>query len=463
MRARCLVSLALMAGCGRWGFDVPDGGSRDVGDAVPPAQTRILPVLGAVFVNDAAFDAAGNLAVIGDFAGSVTIGGMTMPTISAFQDIFLAVLDPTDTAIRLWTGGVTQLGVGQNLAWLPDGSIVTSGYFAGRLTNGGNLDAGSRQAALIATFEPAGTLNVAKHYGSSSNVQARGVAALGNRIAVVGLYSGSIDLGAGPITSTTSDNGFLATMDLDGTNVRDRAFTGNNDVFLNDVIFDPSGDVFLGGRFNATTDFGLGPVSPQPGGSSAFIGRFDANLAPRWVRTFGSASTLTNIELLPSGDCVAVGGIAGTIMIDGITVTTSGGGDGWVGRFAGGDGAAAWIRTLAGADNDSIPSVTVTSDHVVIAGQFGGTAQLAGARSFTSEGGIDGVIAGFDLDGALAWSTHVGGTGDLNVGFGGIAVDATGSVVAVPIAASGILTVDGQTVILGAADGAVLLVAIPPS
>lgn len=466
MCARRLLALAVLVGCGRFGFDsngTGDGGpgSGDARDSGPPAETRILPILGAGFVHDAAFDPAGNLAVIGDFMGNVTIGGMTMPTSAAAQDMFVAVLDPTSAATRLWTGGATQFGSGQNIAWLPDGSLAASGYFSGTLTNGGNLVAGSRQAALVATFDPAGTLAFSKHYGASSNVQARGSDATADRLAVVGIYSGSVDFGAGALPATAADNGFVATMDLGSTDVRSRAFTGGGDIYVNDVKLGPGGDVFLGGRFNATTDFGLAPISPQPGGSTAFVGRFDAQLVPRWVRTFGNAITVTNVEVFSNGDCVAVGELGGTIMIDGITVTKLGVRDGWVARFAGADGTVAWIRTLAGGSSGIIPSVTLTSDRVVIAGEFSGTVQVAGTQTLTSDGATDAVIAGLELDGTLAWTRQVGGTGSVVLGLGGISVDPTGTLVAVAVDASGELTVDGQAFTLGTTDGAVILVAIP--
>lgn len=462
MHRRCLLALAVTVGCGRFGFDASGGDGGDGGDAPLPAVTLVIPVGGATGVHDAVFGPNGGLAVVGNFAGSMTIGGMTQTTSATSQDVFVAVLDPGGLATWLWTGGVTALGSAQNVAWFADGSLAASGYFAGRLTNGGNLDAGSRQAAALMRFTPSGALAFARHYGGAANIQARGLATTVDQIGLAGLYNSSVDFGAGPLPSTTQDNGFIATMNASAADVSQRALLASADLYVNDIALSPSGDLYAVGRFNATTDFGLGPVAPEAGGSTGFVARYDAQLNLRWVRSFGNASPATSIRLLSNGDCIVAGEVGGTIAIDGIVITSAGDTDGWIARFAAADGAVAWIQTLAGTGYSAIESVAVHKDQIFLAAQFGDTVVLAGSETLVSQGALDAVVAELELDGTLAWSKQLGGTGTVDLGLGGMSVDPKGRHAAIALVYTGELLVEGQSFTAAGDSGAAILVAIPP-
>lgn len=452
---RWLCALAVTAGCGRLGFDATDNSAPDV---QVPAKPRVISLLGATVVHDAAFDPAGNVAVIGEYTTMISIGGLSASSVASSLDMFVAFVAPDGVAMRLWTGGVTDLASGQNLARLPDGSLVASGYFNGSLTRGGDLMSGARQAALQLRFDPAGDLVFARHYPGSGNVQFRGISATSSRVAVVGVYLGSTDLGAGALPETTVDNSFVATMDPAGGDVRSRALNATGDVFVNDIALAPNGDLCIGGRFRATTDFGAGPMSPT--GQSAFVARYDSQLTLQWVRTFGSGASTANVAILATGDCVGSGEFT-SLTIDGIVHPGAGDVDGWVGRFDVATGSAAWIRALAGTGRDNIPALAVHDDRIVLAATFTGSALLGDSRTLTSEGAADIVVGGFELDGAVAWTTQVGGTGDLDLGIGGMAIAPTGALAAITLAYSGELRVDGEA--FPAGGGAAVVVPIPPN
>lgn len=452
-----------MAGCGRFGFDVTGGDGAITTDVLPPAETLVIPVTGATGVNDAVFDPSGNLAIVGNFLSSVTIGGQSMTTAAANEDLFVAVVDPSGLARWLWTGGATVFGSAQNVAWFADGSLAASGYFSGRLTNGGGLDSGSRQAATLIRFAPSGAFTFARHYGGSSNVQARGVAVAADRIGLGGIYSSSVDFGAGPLPATTQDNSFIATMDAAAGDVRNRALLANGDVYVNDIAFGAGEDLYVVGRFTATTDFGMGPVNPEPAGSSGFVARYDMQLGLRWVRTFGESNTISSIRVLANGDAVVGGEVAGSIAIDSIALTSAGSTDGWVARFAATDGTVAWMRTITSTGLDSIKAVAVRDDRIFFAGSFSSTAQLASTQVLVSEGGLDLVVGELALDGSLAWSKQLGGTGQVSLGSGGMSVDATGRLAAIPVVYDGELLVEGQRLTTTSLTGAAIVVAIPPN
>src|SRR5690606_32944649 len=121
---------------------------------------------------------------------------------------------------------------------------------------------------------------------------------------------------------------------------------------VNDAALSPDGGLCITGRFNATTDFGGGPVSAS--GSTAFVASYDAQLGYRWARTFASGATGTNVAMMPDGDCVAAGTFRGTLSIDGNTRTSAGMDDVYVVRFDGATGAAEWLATAGGSEIDGV-------------------------------------------------------------------------------------------------------------
>lgn len=456
---RCCLAIALLlGGCGRWGFETgPDGGAPGGGEAgdVPPVEPQVTPItgIGDQQVFDVALGPDGAVALIGGYATTASIGATTVTTAAASNDLFLGVMEAGGTGRWLVTLGASTMGSGQNVAWDAD-AVIGGGYFAGTTSQIGPLSAGSGQDVVLLRYTSAGTLIGATGYGGSANTQLRGLDALGGTIAAVGVYSNTVDFGAGPLPSTSADNGFLVT-GLATTPVH-HAFTASSDVFVNDVAFDPAGGVCITGRFVATTDFGGGPVSP--GGSSGFVAKYDAGLGHRWVRVFGTSINGSAVAAAANGDCIAAGSSTEAISIDGLSTTSAGGDDVYVLRLEAAAGAASWLRTVTGALQDDVFGVeAVANDGVAIAGRFAGTTSFAG-QTVQAEGATDGYVMFLTGDGSLDRVEILGGSGSITSVVGGTGTDAAGTAVGVGLRFSGELRV-GTTVITAADDdGAVVVV-----
>jgi hypothetical protein len=461
VRAVVACLCATLGGCGRIAFD---GVGASAGGDGKPADEPLLITMSGVGDNaiyDVAFDPAGDLAFTGSYSSTVTFGSQTQTSVATGGfDLFVAAADRDGTPRWLRAGGATISSSGQNLGYLPDGGVVVGGYFAGTLTGAGSINSGSGQDALWLRLAADGSVIQTTHFGSSSNVQTRGLAVTSAGVATVGIYRGTVDFGAGALPATAADNGFVVTSDLLGGTVRDRAFNGGGDVYVNDVALGAGGEVCIVGRFQQTTDFGGGPVAS--GGSSGFVARYDGQLALRWARTFGSSTVAGGVAFAANGDCVAIGSFGATFTLDGLTASLAGTADGWVARFESTTGTATWLHTLGGTGDDLAFAVaTYPPDRIAIAGRFEGSADLAGL-AVQAEGVTDGYVLGLSGDGNVIWSQLLTGSGTVPTDISGMATDATGTSLALAFDYSGELRVGTASSVAPDVDGAVAVLPIPP-
>ena len=469
MKASLLV--CLLAACGRFGFEgVPTRGDGALGaDSSTDSGSDAAPLLVPIgttaqdSVIDIAFDAAGGFAITGEFTQTLTIGGMSAATTASLCfDIYTAAFDPTGAPRWLWSGASNVAGSGQNLAWLPDGRLYTVGYFGGQLANAGNIDAGGGQDALELWLTPSGALDNVAHQGGSANVQVRGLSIAGTLLAFGGIYSNTVDFGQGslPVASGV-DNAFLVSGDVAAGSIASISYNGADDVYINDVAIDASGRICIGGRFNATTDFG-GGAFPPGGGNSGFVARFDPGFKYAWAREIDTA-IVQSVGFTTNGDCVAGGVANGNFTIDGLTETNPGAGlnDGFVIRFASADGHAEWLQTISGAGDDAVLSlVPYDQDRVAVAGYFAGSAMVAGAP-MVSDGANDGFVIGLAEDGSTLWTQLLAGSGSIPQSLSGMDVDLVRRKVGLAATFSGDLQVGSASQTTASTAGLALVLPLP--
>lgn len=419
---------------------------------------------GAEALNDLAIDDAGSLALTGTFGALVQIGGRTATsTASSGVDMLVTVIDAGGSARWLYASGASTIGVGQDVAWLPDGSLLAGGYFSGTLGNPSGVSSGSGQDVLRLQFSADGQTLAARRFGGNQNVQIRGLAATATRSIMGGVYGGTVDFEDGPLPTSAFDSGFLVVGDVAANGLSSRGLIGNEEVYVNDVAIAADGSFCAGGRFRSTTDFGGGPVSPVGPAASAWVARYEADQSLRWVARLGSPALTGGLAVASNGDCIASGEFTGTIAIDGHTATATGvGEDGWFARFDAASGAALWLQTFGGAGVDRAFGVaTYAPDGIVLGGRFSGSADLGGL-AVTSEGSSDAFLAGYDGAGARQWVELFQGTGDVDGSTRGrVATDPAGTRAGVALTFTGTLRVGESSWTADGTDGAAVVVQIP--
>jgi M6 family metalloprotease-like protein len=229
-----------------------------------------------------AADAAGNVYVAGVFAGTDANfdGGFTLANRGG-TDAFLARYDGAGAA--QWVrqiGGVLD-DRANGLAVDSAGNAYVVGDFAGTTQLPGvTLSTGvSDQNAFIARFDAAGTVNWARQAGGTLPDAARAVSVdAGDRVFVAGYFSGAATFGSETIVSVGNTfDAFLARLDTNGNFAFAQQAGGSDlggDIALG-VAADAAGNAILTGYFNGAS--ALGGASPESaGGEDIFVARFNA-------------------------------------------------------------------------------------------------------------------------------------------------------------------------------------------
>jgi hypothetical protein len=91
-------------------------------------------------------------------------------------------------------------------------------------------------------------------------------------VVVTGSFEGAVDFGGGELVSAGAADVFVATYSADGRFVWARAFGGPGSDRGLSAAFDAVGDVLLAGSFEGTVDFGAGPLT-SAGATDIFLVR----------------------------------------------------------------------------------------------------------------------------------------------------------------------------------------------
>jgi hypothetical protein len=238
------------------------------------------------FVNDGndrgygiAADGQGNLAVVGSFSNSLTIGATTLVSLNANTDAFVMKLSAA-TGAPVWA---RQMGA-------PDGS----------------------EAAYGVAFDQSG------------NVDVCGFAVKG------------VDFGGGVLAALGGADGWVASYrNTTGAHIWSRRIGGTSNDYAYSVAIAPDGGVLVGGSFEGTAAFGGTSMTPV-GAGDAYVAKYTSAGAATWARQLGGVSSDVGQELTvdATGHPVLAGYFYGTGAFGGSTLTSAGMADGFVAKLA---------------------------------------------------------------------------------------------------------------------------------
>lgn len=305
---------------------------------------------------------------------------------------------------------------GQGLAVAPGGDLLLSGFFVGSADFGGGLLPGNgRESGVLGryrgddgqqrwsrAFSAAGT--------DSVEALALAVDAAGN-VLVTGFFSGTAELGTGPLRSAGGTDVFVAKYDGGGGPLWSRRLGGPGNERGLAVATRADGDLYVAGFFADQADLGTGPLAAS-GPADAFLLRCagpDGAIA--WVRGLGGPGrdVATALAADPGGDVLITGFVSDTADLGLGALAGRGGTDLFLARYAA-DGGARWARRLGGPQDD-LGAVLVSDpgDGVAVAGFFAADADFGGTI-LRSAGASDAFLARYGrTDGVLWWARRFGG------------------------------------------------------
>lgn len=153
--------------------------------------------------------------------------------------------------------------------------------------------------------------------------------------------------------------------------------------------------------------------------------------AQYWARDFGGTGgdRITDVKVGPDGFVYAVGEFSAAMVVDGTTYTSSGGTDVFVTKMDAA-GNVVWLVQAGGSAIDRGGKVAVDgAGHVVVTGQFLGTADLFGSAFTSVANTLDFFLAQLNtVDGSSQWVRTGGGASFTDLA-SGVAIAPNGTVV----------------------------------
>lgn len=275
-----------------------------------------------------AADSDDNLYVVGQYKGTPTFAGTTLPTADD-MDGFVASLS-ADGAYR-WAHPFKGQGEHsvEAVSVIDNNAIVVASKIINDTTigvNGKTYSAGQEPDILVAKMSTSdGALNwVALVAGSGANAQidSRALAATPDKIVFGGHYYGTVDLPEGPYTNDDSQMApdyFVATLNLTTGSMKS-SFTQNapGRQELHAASIDPAGDIILAGAYEQTLPFKGMVAVPQSKGIDAFVMKVHADLTEAyWAKRFGDATAQVALAIghgKATGSLYLGGGFQGQVL-----------------------------------------------------------------------------------------------------------------------------------------------------
>jgi hypothetical protein len=317
-----------------------------------------------------------------------------------------------------------------------DDNVLFGGHSIGAVDFGdGPLAPAGGSDGIVAKWSPEGKFLWASRFGDAAGQQVFGVAAdsAGN-VVVAGSFSGSIDLGGGPLTSAGGLDIYVAKLDPSGKHLWSKSFNGAGDETAYRLAVSADDHIYLGGQFEGTITFGGGSLT-SAGGSDIYVVKLDATGKYVWNKGYGAASGSHSIEALaaaPNGDVVISGVFSEAIDFGGGALMSAGGDDVFVARVDS-FGDPVWSKRFGGEGNQSGRAAHVDDGgNVLLTGQFVGSFDFGGDLLVAEEGDTprtDIFVAKLDAGGSHLWSKRFGDA-EAQVG-AGIRADSAGNVVLV--------------------------------
>ncbi len=226
----------------------------------------------------------------GVFSGTATFNPTSMTSAGGI-DAFIGKYSVTDgnLGVGCWINKIGGMNTEEFLGMsLHASSIVVGGSFQGTCTfpGGGTLTSASLSNGFVALMSTTG-IATPLQLTSNGDVLISGIKTdPSDNIYVAGQFQGSLDANPGAAVNSMTSAGvydiFVIQLNASGTYLNSRSYGGIGQETVTDMDIDISGAVYVFGRFNNQTNFGL--VNLQGYRYTPFILKTYFGFDPTWVK-----------------------------------------------------------------------------------------------------------------------------------------------------------------------------------
>jgi len=370
-------------------------------------------------------DGSGNIIITGSFSGTAMFGNIALTSAGPLGDIFVAKSDNNGNFPWAVKAGGISVDSGYGITTDGSGNIIVVGAFAGTATfENTNLTSSASDDIFIAKYDGNGNLLWVRSDGGTQLDRANSVVIddQGNCL-VTGYFSETASFGDSTFVAGGQYDVFIAKYDMNGNFIWAKQAGGPFFDEGNDIAVDPQGDVFITGRFSNTAAFGDTSLTSTRLFNS-FVAKYDTDGNFLWARKAGGRDDFAyGIATDNLGNSMVTGYFQQTGNFSGTSLTSAGSGDIYVAKYDP-DGELLWVRQAGGGDLDQgFAIASDNSGNVAVSGFFVGTATF-GDTTLTSTF-KDVFIAKYDTDGNLIQVAQTGDAGSEEAN--GIATDGLGN------------------------------------
>ncbi len=342
-------------------------------------------------------DAAGNIYVVGRYAGTPNYGGTDLPN-GGGNDIFIAKFSGANGA-HVWSRGFGGTGFdyceGHAVAVANDGVVLACTFVGTASFGGAPLVADGNDDMVLAKYAFNNGAHLwSKHYGGAGSVFPRAVTIdpSGN-VLVTGGHTGTANLGGQDLESAGSTDVFIAKYSgTNGNHIWSFNYGGTGQDYGRAVAATNSDVVVSGYYSNVAVDFGGGTRANQ-GGQDMFVAKYEnSSGAHVWSDVFGDpAAQRGHAVILEGTNTVVAAAMNGTVNFGGGPLESAGSTDIAIVTLATGDGAYVGADLVGGEGLDEPYSIDSYPYGVVTGGSFEGSTDF-GFQTATSAGAEDAFI-----------------------------------------------------------------------
>lgn len=341
-------------------------------------------------------DNQGNLYISGSIYGEAIFGNDTLFNSKFYAGIFIAKLDTSGN--WLWVKGVKDLGYCYGMDVDLSGNVYITGRVGGLKavgsdTIGTKYLSGTTSLSVnifVIKLDSAGNWIWATSSAEGEQGTGYGIItdALGN-IYIAGYFQDKIMFGNVQLSSKGKSDAVIAKMDSSGNWLWAKSFGGTTWDVGESIALDGQGNIFIGGRFESTVDFGSSTYTAA-GNTDIYLSKLNSSGNFIWTKTAGgsAADVLIDLTTNAQGDVFATGHFSETASFGSQQAISEGLFDIFISKV---DASGNWIWTkTAGSDlADDGRSVAVDiHGNLYVAGYFQGNLSF-GQNALSSNGGYD--------------------------------------------------------------------------
>jgi hypothetical protein len=213
--------------------------------------------------------------------------------------------------------------------------------------------------AKITDAGASSSFNWVKPFGGAGNDEARTVAVSGTSIYVGGRFENTANFGSASTTSTGGYDGFIAKLEDAGNSgdfawVKSVGGASNGDIL---ALSSTGTAVYAASNFTGQATFDASSLS-SAGGIDGFVTKLldgGTTSSFAWAKSVGGTGNDYITALAPAaGGTYAVGSFVGTVGFGPTSLTSAGGNDAFVTRFAdiNNNGSIVWVQQVQGVDEE---------------------------------------------------------------------------------------------------------------